>query len=77
MYSEKACLRSRVTIDLSAIRKNLDHLKKGLPVRKGIIAVIKADGYGHGALRLAKYLEPGEDLAGFAVVMCFPRIMRS
>ena len=67
MYSEKDCMRSRVTINLSAIGHNLDYLKRDLPVRKGIIAVIKADGYGHGAVRLAEYLEKREDMAGFAV----------
>lgn len=44
-----------VTIDLDAIEKNIDTIsrKAGVPV----MAVIKADAYGHGAVPIAKLLE--------------------
>ena len=44
-----------VTIDLNAIEKNIDAVatKAGVPV----MAVIKADAYGHGAVPVAKLLE--------------------
>jgi len=45
-----------VEIDLDCIEKNIDNIKN---LAKGtrIIAVIKADGYGHGAVELGRYFE--------------------
>ena len=45
-----------VRIDLDAIRENYEHIcqKAGAPV----MAVVKADAYGHGAVPVAKMLEP-------------------
>ena len=45
-----------VKIDLDAIRDNLDAVKKRTGVR--VMAVIKADAYGHGAVQVARLLEP-------------------
>jgi len=44
---------SRVIINLEAIRKNYQFLKQTAPDSK-VIAVIKADAYGHGAVEVAK-----------------------
>lgn len=41
-------------IDLGAIRKNVTHLKKLLPEGRRIMGVVKADGYGHGSVEVAK-----------------------
>ncbi|HNG44921.1 MAG TPA: alanine racemase [Elusimicrobiota bacterium] len=41
-------------IDLNAFRHNLKALARFLPRRVSIMAVLKADGYGHGALPLAR-----------------------
>ena len=50
---------TQATIDLSALRHNLQRVKQLAPDSK-IIAVIKADGYGHGLVRVAKALEEAD-----------------
>ena len=57
--------RAYAQVDLSAIRRNIDTSKKALPEGTGIIAVIKTNAYGHGAVRVAKAVE--DVTAGFAV----------
>lgn len=54
-------------VDLNAIRSNLREMKKRLRADTKITAVIKTDGYGHGACEIAKCLEKEEYLWGFAV----------
>lgn len=44
---------TQVTIDLEAIRNNVQNLKKYGIVSGGVIAVVKADGYGHGDVEVA------------------------
>jgi len=44
------------TIDLNRLSYNLNNIKKMLP-NKTIIAVIKADAYGHGLIEIAKHME--------------------
>ncbi len=39
-------------IDLDAILHNMDCMKKNIAKDTKIVAVIKTDGYGHGAVRL-------------------------
>ncbi len=41
-------------IDLQAFDRNLEAVVSRLPADSRLIAVLKADGYGHGALELAK-----------------------
>ena len=41
-------------IDPEAIRSNLAALRQGLPAETGVMAVVKADGYGHGAETAAR-----------------------
>jgi len=41
-------------IDLEAIRKNIQNLKGLLKNNAKFMAVVKANGYGHGAVRVAK-----------------------
>lgn len=58
-------------IDLAAMDKNLNQIK-ALIGPKEILAVVKANAYGHGAVQVARFLErsePGEDrrVAMFAV----------
>jgi alanine racemase len=45
-------------IDLAAIRKNLDRVRQSVGQDVGIFGVIKADAYGHGAVPVARALEP-------------------
>lgn len=60
-------MRIRAEIDLSAIRKNLKLMRDQLPAGVPITAVIKADGYGHGAVRLAQEMEEIPYVRGYAV----------
>lgn len=54
-------------IDLDAIAYNMEQMKKNIDPCTKIMAVIKADGYGHGAVQIAEMLEPIEYIWGFAV----------
>ncbi len=48
--------RSCVEIDLDALKHNFEEIKKATTPGTGILAVVKADAYGHGALEIAKTL---------------------
>ncbi len=54
-------------IHLDAVRFNMRSMKKQLGPGTGMIAVIKADAYGHGAIQVAQLLEQEEYVRGFAV----------
>lgn len=45
---------TRAVVDTSAIRTNVRKLREKLPAETGVIAVVKADGYGHGAAESAR-----------------------
>jgi alanine racemase len=55
-------------IDSAAFGRNLDAVAKRLPSGSRVIAVMKADAYGHGAAQLSKQCTP-ERVAMIAVVM--------
>jgi alanine racemase len=52
----------QVLIDLAALRLNLQRARDAAPNSR-VMAVIKADGYGHGMLRVARALEEADALA--------------
>lgn len=52
-------------VDLDAIRENMQEMKKTLPLKTRLIGVVKADGYGHGAVPVARAIDPF--VAGYAV----------
>lgn len=54
-------------IDLDALLYNLDSIHQKLNGCLKIMAVIKTDGYGHGAVEIAKELETIEYIYGYAV----------
>lgn len=58
--------RSFVTIDLSAVRHNLTESKKRIGSRK-LLAVVKTDAYGHGAVRVSRAVE---DIVDYFAVAC-------
>ena len=66
LNSHGANRHARISIDLEAIRHNYRLLKK-LSGNKNLIAVIKADAYGHGATEVAKTL-PNADAFAVAAV---------
>ena len=59
--------RIYVSIDLDAVSYNLENMKKNIHEDTKIIAVLKADGYGHGALPIAEHIESLPYIWGFAV----------
>ena len=46
---------TRALIDLEALRRNLERVREAAPGRQ-VMAIIKADGYGHGLCRVAHAL---------------------
>lgn len=54
-------------IELDAAVENIEQMRKNLAPGTKILAVIKANGYGHGAVRLAQKLESLEYVFGYAV----------
>ena len=61
-------LRTYCEIDLKAIRKNYINIKKKTGDKAMTMAVIKADGYGHGAVEVAHYLSDIADYFGVATI---------
>ncbi len=62
----KSYSRTCVTVDLDAIRGNMERMKANIAAKSQMIGVIKTDGYGHGAIPIAKELSTLPFLYGFA-----------
>lgn len=60
--------RLYAAVDLSRIRENLNNIKKTLGEGSGVLAVLKADAYGHGARVVANYISSDIEMAGVAGV---------
>ncbi len=58
--------RIYAAIDLDAISHNMNNIAQKLSSDTRIISVVKTDGYGHGAVPIAKELEDKEFMYGFA-----------
>jgi alanine racemase len=57
-----------VEIDLSAIASNMHAIRRAVGPKPKIMAIVKADGYGHGALQTARTaLASGADCLGVAI----------
>lgn len=61
------CARVCARIDLDAVEENFRQMRAVLRDGVQMIAVVKTDGYGHGAVPIARLTEPYEYLWGFAV----------
>ncbi|MDE7416769.1 MAG: alanine racemase [Lachnospiraceae bacterium] len=59
--------RAWAEIDLDALQFNIESIKGNIDTGTKIIAVIKTDGYGHGASHIARVLEKEEQVWGYAV----------
>ena len=59
--------RVRAEIDLDAIEENYRAMKGNLCQGTKMIAVVKTDGYGHGAAPVSRMLESFDYIWGFAV----------
>lgn len=64
---QKEHLRVCAAIRLDAAVENIENMRKNLAPETKILAVIKADGYGHGAVQIAKRLEGFDYIFGYAV----------
>ncbi len=53
-------------IDLEAVKKNVEGVRRRIPDNTKIMAVIKANAYGHGAVEFSHYLEDKADWFGVA-----------
>lgn len=54
-------------VDLDAAVENMEHMRKNLRPETKMFAVIKANGYGHGAVQIAKRLDSLDYVFGYAV----------
>ena len=54
-------------VDLDAAVENMEHMRKNLRPETKMFAVIKANGYGHGAVQIAKKLDHLDYVFGYAV----------
>ena len=54
-------------INLDAIRENFINITKAIKSDTKVLAVLKTDGYGHGAIPIARELESQEQLFGYAL----------
>lgn len=59
--------RVEAVIDLGAVKKNFENMKKNLREGVRMIAVVKTDAYGHGAVEVAHLVEDYDYIWGFAV----------
>ena len=59
--------RVHAEIDLDAILHNMDAMRGNIAKDTKIMAGIKADGYGHGAVEIAETIENLDYLYGYAV----------
>ena len=59
--------RVRAEISMDALTHNFKEIEKNLKEGTKILAVVKADAYGHGAVPVSRHLESLESIWGFAV----------
>lgn len=65
MHASTMIRRTRVEVDLAAVVANAREVRR--IVGTDVVAVVKADGYGHGAVAVAQVLERARAASGFAV----------
>jgi len=67
-YAERPYTRVYAAIDLDAIEENISAMKGNLAEKTSIMGVVKADGYGHGAVPVAKTISPYVTAYGVATI---------
>ena len=60
--------RTQAAVDLDAIEYNFNNTRAKLPKEVKLLAVVKADAYGHGAVEISKLLDEKCDFFGVACV---------
>ena len=63
----KAYSRVCARIDLDAVEYNIEMMRHNVREGAKMLGVVKTDGYGHGAVQIAKMLSPKDYMWGFAV----------
>lgn len=63
----KSNKRIYASVDLDAVKFNLESMKKNIDEKTMIMAVVKTDGYGHGATAIARATQDIDYLWGYAV----------
>ncbi|MDR2045351.1 MAG: alanine racemase [Clostridium sp.] len=66
---EQEYQRVYAQVDLDAVAWNFRAMKAGLPPETRVMAVVKADGYGHGSIPVARCLEKLDSCWGFGVAV--------
>ena len=61
------CNRVKAVISLDAVEENFRQMRKNIASDTKMIAVIKANAYGHGAVQIAHMIEGYDYIWGFAV----------
>ena len=61
-------LRAWAEIDLDAIEQNYRAIRSILPERSKLLAVVKADAYGHGAVPIVRFLQGKADFFAVATI---------
>src|SRR5471030_2087939 len=61
-------LRTYAKVDLDAVLNNINQVKKRIEPGVKVMAIIKADGYGHGAVVLGDFLKNEVDYYGVASI---------
>lgn len=64
----KEYYRAYAQVDLEAIRHNIREARKNVKLGTKVMAIIKADAYGHGAIKVAKALGNLVDAYGVAII---------
>lgn len=62
--------RTWAEINLSTVESNFENMQRALSKGTKMLAVVKANAYGHGAVAIAKRMEGKEYIWGFAVATC-------
>ena len=63
---ERPYTRVYAAVDLDAVEENVKAMRAVLSENTGIMGVVKADGYGHGAVPVAKVMDPYVRMYGVA-----------
>lgn len=68
LLNDKTYNRVEADIDLDAIYHNVQEIRKLINTKTKIMIVVKADGYGHGAIPIAKKIDDIVDAYGIAII---------
>ena len=61
-------LRTWAEVDLDALQHNFNAVRKHLPAQMKLLVTVKANGYGHGAVRIARFLQDKADYFSVATM---------